>query len=121
MSWSDEQVMSVVKTFQACGLAKLVYETEASAFVLRRGSAGSAKPAPHASETLTLTAHKLGILRRKVAEGDAVAEGGIVAEIDVIGVCHPVTVARAGRLLRWIAEDGSFVEWGAPVATLELD
>ena len=125
MSFSDEDVVTVLRAFQASGFGRLVYETEDAAFTLRRDTDATApaKAAPLSaeSEPLVVTAHKLGILRRKAGEGNAISKDEVIAELEVLGICHPVAAPRCGRLRQWAAEDGSLVEWGAPIATLEFD
>ena len=125
MSFPDKDVVTVIRAFQASGFGRLVYETEDAAFTLRRDIAATAPaeaaPAPAEGETLVVTAHKLGILRRKAGEGNDIAKDEVLAELEVLGTCHPVAAPRSGRLRQWAAEDGSLVEWGAPIATLEFD
>jgi biotin carboxyl carrier protein len=125
MSLSDANVASLVRAFKASGFSRLFYESDSITLNLHRGnSAPTPKPsAPLATGPgkMDVIAPRLGLLRRKVVAGKALAEGEVIAELDVLGVCHPVAATRAGRLHEWSAEDGSLIEWGTPIATLDID
>lgn len=125
MSLSDADITTIVEAFTGSGFGRLLYESEAATLNLHRGSHAAAfeqKNEPVLDpERREIIAPCLGLLRRKAVAGRALAEDDVIAELDVLGVCHPVTATKAGRLREWAAEDGSLVEWGAPIATLEIE
>lgn len=58
--------------------------------------------------------HPLGDAPR-LAEGDAVRTGDIVAFVEANGVLKPVTATADGRLGKALVSDGTAVGWGTPL------
>ena len=125
MRLSDADITTIVKAFTASGFDRLLYESEAATLNVHRGDHAAAseqrKPVVVGPERMEIIAPRLGLLRRKAAAGKALAEGDVIAELNVLGVGYPVTATKAGRLHEWAAQEGSLVEWGAPIATLEIE
>lgn len=53
------------------------------------------------------------------SEGDVVAAGDAIGYVDSLQVHHALAAPRAGRLLRFLVEDGEDVEYGELIAVIE--
>jgi biotin carboxyl carrier protein len=94
----------------------------------RAGEAGAAAPAqPEAPARAEVRAHMVGPFHRSrepdgpalVEEGDRVEAGAPLGVIETLGMATEVEAPAAGRLERFLVEDGQPVEFGQVVAVLE--
>lgn len=124
---TPDQIEAWARRLSELGLAELSVTEGDSRLTLRRASGPvAAKAPPAAPETCVVSAPYFGHLhlrhpQRQVPEapsGAAVTEGKIVAYVEVGGQLHPVVADRAGRLARWLVEDGALVGYGAALAEI---
>jgi biotin carboxyl carrier protein len=59
------------------------------------------------------------VWKLEVAEGDSVAAEQTLLLVESMKMEIPVQAPRAGRLLRWLVQEGDVVEEGQDVAVLE--
>ena len=133
-AWGAADVVAIMESFAASGLAELELDSGGLRLTLRRDAQNGGTPrlaveAPveqAGADSLTLAAPLLGIFYRGVAPdappfvslGDAVSAGQVVALIDVMKTLHEVRAAHAGRVTAILAEDSALVEYGQPLMTI---
>lgn len=78
------------------------------------------------SSTVVVNSDWVGVFRRAldtetqpiVLEGQQVAEGDVIALIEAMQLLHEQRAHRAGKVSRFLVEDGSAVEYGQPLLEL---
>lgn len=67
-----------------------------------------------------VTAPHLGIFSARVAPGTEVEVGTVIGQVDKLGEVTDVVSEAAGRVAAILPNDGDLVEYGAPLARLEI-
>lgn len=141
-AWTPQGVAELVERARAAGVAGLALEIAPLGLRLdlRWADAPAAGDLPLPSGpgagpddvapvgVVTVAAPLLGVFYRRsgpgepalAEEGAAVRAGQAIGLVEVMKSYHEVTAPAAGTLVRFIAADGAFVEYGAPLAELRL-
>jgi biotin-dependent carboxylase-like uncharacterized protein len=138
--WTPDGVIRIIAEAERAGVTHLRLEVASAGITLdlTRGTAGlrsttTDDSAPLAADTpaddtLTITAPLLGTFyRRRTPEepplaeaGQAVGAGALIGLIEVMKTYHEITAPAAGTITGILVEDGHYVEYGQPLALLQL-
>jgi acetyl-CoA carboxylase biotin carboxyl carrier protein len=138
-AWTPDQVIRIIAEAERAGVTHLRLDVASAGITLDltlgttegsgatgHGPASPATDAP-ADDTLTITAPLLGTFYRRrspeepplVEAGQSVDAGDLIGLIEVMKTYHEITAPAAGIVTGILAEDGHYVEYGQPLATLQ--
>ncbi len=137
-AWDPEGVERVIRAAEAAGVTmlRLSIASIGLSLELSRGQPritdrtdAGAEPVPASPEpepVITVTAPVLGVFYRRngpglpplADEGLPVEEGQVLGLIEVMKTYHEVRAPRSGALLRFLVDDGQFVEYGQAIAQI---
>jgi biotin-dependent carboxylase-like uncharacterized protein len=140
-AWDPAGVERVIRAAEAAGVSMLRLTIASIGLSLelsrdRQPLADNAVPqaqssvtAPESDQLIVVTAPVLGVFYRRSSpgqaplaeEGQRVEEGQVIGLIEVMKTYHEVRAPRAGTLLRFLVDDGHFVEYGQAIAQLSAD
>jgi acetyl-CoA carboxylase biotin carboxyl carrier protein len=75
----------------------------------------------------TINAPMIGVFYRRpspsaeafIAEGQLVEPGTTIGILEIMKLMNPVTAGKAGRITKFLAQDGEAVEFGQPLAAID--
>jgi acetyl-CoA carboxylase biotin carboxyl carrier protein len=77
-------------------------------------------PAQAAEPGLSITAPHVATIAWVAAEGTVLAAGDVLARLEVLGEESELLALQAGRVVRILARPGQLVEYGEPIAELDV-
>jgi antagonist of KipI len=136
--WTPDGVVKVIEALRAADISAFRIEVAGLRLAVRRGAGGdltitvtnqpvTTPPNPSAeSGATTITAPVIGVFyRRQHPDDPPLAEPGQhveadqpIAVLEVMKTYHQITAPHSGTLQDFLIEDGQFVEYGQPVATM---
>jgi antagonist of KipI len=136
--WTPEGVVKVIEALRSANVSELRIDIAGLTLEVRREASGALTitdrnhpaappPTPDTRATgTTITAPVIGVFYRRqnpdeppLAEpGQHVAPDQPIAVLEVMKTYHQITAPHAGTLESFLADDGQFVEYGQPIATM---
>jgi antagonist of KipI len=138
--WTPDGVVKVIEALRAADVSAFRIEVAGLTLAVRRGAGGdlnitdakqpvTTPPNPNAESAgsaTTITAPVIGVFfRRQHPDDPPLAEPGQhvdadqpIAVLEVMKTYHQITAPHPGALQDFLVEDGQFVEYGQPVATM---
>jgi biotin-dependent carboxylase-like uncharacterized protein len=134
-AWTPDGVIRVIAEAERAGVTHLKLEVASAGIALEIARDGAIEPSPAlilgdtpASDDhfVAVTAPVLGTFYRRpdpeaeafVTVGQSVAEGDQIGLIEVMKNYHEVTAPSAGIITEILADDGDYVEYGQPLASI---
>jgi biotin carboxyl carrier protein len=128
---APESLRELLRLLEATGVEELEVEAAGGRLLLRREPVAaptrlSAAPGALPAEPLVVTSPAVGVFHRGTedgapplaAEGQVVRRGQVLAIVEVLRMPHPVEASVAGRLERFLVDDGQPAEYGQPLLVL---